>query len=787
MRLTTKYPLTIVTVALIASLVTGVVAYEKSKKELRLGVEQQMIEILESRKASLQVYLKSIEQDLSLLARNKFTRDALIDFTRAWSQLPGNPSQILKHKYFHNKFTPTGDSETQNIEENDSEYSNAHDRFHPWFSQFIDERGYNDLILFDTDGNLIYTVLKELDFATNVKDNKNSDLARGFRSTTYNLFPEFQIFFDFKPYEIIGGVLSSFILSPVFDDDENFIGVLGFRMSIERVNEIIQFSGATQISGRVHIIAEDMHVRNDPNFSNASEIIRINKPEEIVNTALTGVSGIRSMVDGKGTEMLVTFTSVNFGGQAWAIISEAALADILAPVNEMRRYLIIAGLIIGFVVTGTGIWFAIRLSDPIVAMTNTMKRLAKGDLEVEVPASGRTDEIGDMAGAMEVFKENAVERQRAETAVKESEERLSTAIETIADGFVTTDPDGHIVLFNSRFKKLYPNSVDLIKPGTTYEDFLRGGAQRGEFPDAIDQPDEWVREQIRKREKNLSIVEMPLIGDRWVRVASRQLPDGGRVDLHVDLTELKEIQERLALTNDELQELNEIKNKFMGMAAHDLRNPIGAIHGMSKLIMELDLDEIKEREFISSINTVSQQMLNLLNDLLDVSAIESGRFDLKWEEGNLGELLKSRVDLAAFSAKGKGITINTDISDVPVIMFDHARIHQVIDNLITNAIKFSPAGSVIDTSVHSEDSTVYVVVRDYGQGIPADEIDQIFVPFTKLSVKPTAGEKSTGLGMAIVKQIVDAHGGDISVKSTLGEGSTFTLSLSTEANKGDES
>jgi signal transduction histidine kinase len=191
----------------------------------------------------------------------------------------------------------------------------------------------------------------------------------------------------------------------------------------------------------------------------------------------------------------------------------------------------------------------------------------------------------------------------------------------------------------------------------------------------------------------------------------------------------------------------------------------------------MDIEEEQEKEFLGSINKVSDQMLHLLNDLLDVSAIESGKFEIKWQEGNLGELLKSRIELVNFSAKAKNITITTDISDVPDIEFDFSRIGQVIDNLLTNAVKFSPPDTVIDTSVRFDDSEISVMVKDHGQGIPASEIDKIFDAFAKLSTQPTEGEKSTGLGMAIVKKIVDAHGGDINVESTEGEGSTFTISL----------
>ncbi|MBT7956268.1 MAG: transporter substrate-binding domain-containing protein [Rhodospirillaceae bacterium] len=369
------------------------------------------------------------------------------------------------------------------------------------------------------------------------------------------------------------------------------------------------------------------------------------------------------------------------------------------------------------------------------------------------------------------------ERKAAEAALKNSEKILSAAIESIADGFVLIDADDRIVLSNRRFRNLYPNSHDLIQNGSKFEDFLRGSAERGEFVSAIGRIDEWVAQRMEETKKNSTIIEEQLIGDRWVRAASRRLADGGRVSIHVDFTELRQAHAELAKLNEDLHEVNQLKNKFLGMAAHDLRNPIGAIGGMSKLILEMDLEATQKNDFIISINKTSNQMLALLNDLLDISAIESGQFNLNLERGNLAHLMKERIDLVAIVAQDKGIKIRSGTGDSPEFEFDHDRISQVIDNLLSNAVKFSAPDSVVYASIKTEASTVTLEVRDSGQGIRPDEIKLVFNSFEKLSAEPTAGEKSTGLGLAIVKRIVDAHGGEIWVESKLGEGSTFSFSL----------
>ena len=242
---------------------------------------------------------------------------------------------------------------------------------------------------------------------------------------------------------------------------------------------------------------------------------------------------------------------------------------------------------------------------------------------------------------------------------------------------------------------------------------------------------------------------------------------------------LARIKTHLALKQSlELQkELNRVKNRFLGMAAHDLRNPLTSINGMSQLMLKMSLPEEKKHKFIETIHRVGIQMLNLVNDLLDVSVIESGRFDLRLTTGNLSRLVLERLDLVADLATNKGIELKLELADVRDGVFDYDRIGQVIDNLLTNAIKFSETATTIIIKTHQNDSMVAVAVIDQGQGIPPAEQEAIFGSFNKSSVLPTKGEKSTGLGLSIVKKIVEAHDGAITVESTAGKGSTFTVSL----------
>jgi signal transduction histidine kinase len=227
-------------------------------------------------------------------------------------------------------------------------------------------------------------------------------------------------------------------------------------------------------------------------------------------------------------------------------------------------------------------------------------------------------------------------------------------------------------------------------------------------------------------------------------------------------------------------QLNELKNKFLGIAAHDLRNPIGVIKGYLGLFLGGMLGEIPQtqREFMLNMNRNCEAMLTLINDLLDVSAIEAGQLDLRLAEVDLTAYLKECLSFSQMLAGAKSINLEIDLEpSLPKVRMDADRVGQIINNLVTNAIKYSYPNTLITMKARAAGDNVEISVSDQGQGIPADELPKVFADFGRTSVRPTAGEKSTGLGLAIVKRMVEAHQGRIQVQSQVGQGSTFTFTL----------
>lgn len=244
--------------------------------------------------------------------------------------------------------------------------------------------------------------------------------------------------------------------------------------------------------------------------------------------------------------------------------------------------------------------------------------------------------------------------------------------------------------------------------------------------------------------------------------------------------ELREAHRQLAERNAALEELQAENDQFIGMATHDLRNPLQVIDGYTRLmanglIGSVSPEQLKALEAMARNCTL---MLGLVNDLLSISRVHAGNVELERTDVDPAELVRSNVDLNRLLAEGKGIRVDFSAAeDLPRIHVDAFKIEQVLNNLISNAIKFSHRGTTVTVSVERAEGNVRVSVGDEGQGIPADELRNLFKPFSRTSVKSTGGESSTGLGLAISKRIVEAHGGRMDVRSEVGKGSIFSFTL----------
>jgi signal transduction histidine kinase len=245
-------------------------------------------------------------------------------------------------------------------------------------------------------------------------------------------------------------------------------------------------------------------------------------------------------------------------------------------------------------------------------------------------------------------------------------------------------------------------------------------------------------------------------------------------------TKLNNLTRELHKKNAQLKQLNDEKNKFLGMAAHDLRKPIGLVLTYSEFLLEEAGSDLNSEQigFFNTIKTSCVFMKRLVDDFLDVSAIEAGKFELDLQPASIYEVLEQTLNLNKHQAKKKGIELQVEQDEnIPRVTIDAPKIEQAMANLVSNAIEHTPADSNVVIRIRRNEGTVTFSVQDSGPGIPTEEKEKLFKPFEKTRAKKTAGEKSTGLGLVITRKIIEAHAGKIWFESELNKGATIFFQL----------
>ena len=250
-----------------------------------------------------------------------------------------------------------------------------------------------------------------------------------------------------------------------------------------------------------------------------------------------------------------------------------------------------------------------------------------------------------------------------------------------------------------------------------------------------------------------------------------------RIETHLKVRSL--LQQHTAFIKA-LTQANTEKSKFLGIASHDLKNPLVSINGLAHFLASGKFGSMSstQAEMVSSIYEASEAMLALVNDLFDVALIETGQLSVEIDEVDLYNVVKTSVNLYRITAEKKQIQIEFVENEIPdIVRCDKRQVRRVMDNLLSNAIKFSEPDTTIRVILESDNNWVFFRVADEGPGVPEDEFDKLFQSFSKTSVKPTGGETSTGLGLNICKKVMLAHGGDIYAENLPEKGAQFSVQL----------
>jgi signal transduction histidine kinase len=389
------------------------------------------------------------------------------------------------------------------------------------------------------------------------------------------------------------------------------------------------------------------------------------------------------------------------------------------------------------------------------------------------------------------------------TALRAAETRLRDAIESINEGFALFDADLRYVQFNRRLLELYPKSAPAIKIGARLEDVLRYGAERGEVPAVTDRKevDTYVQDWMRCFNRREPFVGEEMIADgRWTLVSHRPTADGGfvsirsditaqkkrEIDLETTKTQLEGLTESLIATTGDLraareraEEANRFKSNFLAQMTHELRTPLNAVIGFSDLIQQEIFGAIEPpryREYVGLISDSGKHLLSLINDVLDLSKIEAGRMELTLELLDSAALAHGAAGMFGKMAADRGLRLECRaVAPCRVVHGDERITNQIIYNLLSNAVKFTPKGGRVDLEIREVESGTDIVVRDTGIGMTEAEITKAMRPYGQINSALIKNAEGTGLGLPLVKSLIELHGGTFEIQSVKGEGTTMTV------------
>ncbi len=374
------------------------------------------------------------------------------------------------------------------------------------------------------------------------------------------------------------------------------------------------------------------------------------------------------------------------------------------------------------------------------------------------------------------------EARRAQAAEMRALSRLSDAIESFSDGFVLFDSQDRLVSCNEALRKMTGAAPGALDPGTPFEVIVRRGVEAGAIPEAIGQEDEWIKRRIRLHRNPAQPIEIRHASGRWFRITERRTNDGGSVSVWTDITSLKEHQEELSTRQKQADTANKAKTDFLPTMSHELRTPLNAIMGFSEVMKQQlrgPLGDERYVDYASDIYDSAKHLLAVINNILDISRIEAGRLELDEQAVVIEEEIDKALRLLAGEAEKAGIELIRDVDDdLPLLLGDAHKIQQIVINLVANAIRYMrDAGQVTVSAFRDQAGGMVLSVRDDGAGMAREDVERVVSPFVRLSNPLVRQHDGTGLGLPLVKAMVELHGGRFELTSELGKGTTGTATF----------
>jgi methyl-accepting chemotaxis protein len=455
LRLSTKMQLVVVSAAIVLAIGIGASSYISAERNAGRTLKDHFNSLLQGRKAALQDYLGSLEEDVRFMASSPNLKDTMTAFSKAAQESsqaamqapPPPPPAPTEDETAAAEAAPETMPEMAAPPAPPPAPPGVDEQTDAWLRKFVTERGYEDLYLIDLDGNVVYSAVKGPEAGTNIStryggSTVQTDLAVAFEVLSGETDMDRLYFFDYAPYAPAGNRPASFIAASISGRDGNRVGVLAFRVPVSRFNRIMDVAEGLGKTGELMLIGEDFLMRNDSRLVGKPTILaREVNGEAIKNTINSGKPDFSIDKGPMGYEVQTFTTPVDFNDVRWALVAQVATEEANAPLAAMRNTMLGVAALLLLLVATSGVLFARRISKPVTILTGAMRKLAAGDTSVELDGAERRDEIGEMTAAVEVFRANAIERQNLEEREqleRAEKEKRTAAVESLIAAFDTS-------------------------------------------------------------------------------------------------------------------------------------------------------------------------------------------------------------------------------------------------------------------------------------------------------------------------------------------------------------
>ncbi len=744
-RLSAKLALLVVLLAVVPLLITGLVFYANARETIIQSTFDHLSSISVLREAEFNRWVEDNKRRLRELVRRPLIRAFTVDLVSSSSSDP--VYQAARTKIREDHLLPT-------LEE---------------------EKGLQELFILGAgDGQILVSSLE-----------KNEGMFR--ESEPYFVEGLSGTFVQNVYYSMLLEKPTITIATPVKSEAGELLAVLAAHVDLTEMSKIMQQGSDISRSEETYLVNKFNFFVTESRFAPNYAFKRALHTEG-VQAALRGEDGVGLYKDYRGVPIIGVYRFL----PEWelVIITEVDQAEAFAPIVSLGRVAIGIVLAVIVIVALLAVYFSRTITGPVRRLVGGTEEIGRGNLDHRIKKIS-SDEIGQlsrafnqMAGRLkkitasrDELNRHIEERKQAEEALSKSEQQYRAIVEDQIEFVSRATPDGIITFANTALCRMLGKPVEQIV-GRRLNDFF----------------DQETMDKVSAGWSSISpesptaIYEERLIlpdgSERWVQWLNHGLFDAaGQVieyqGVGRDITDLKIAHAELEWAKEAAEAANRAKSSFLANMSHELRTPLNAILGFSQ-VMESDSASLSEEqcEHLSYIKKSGDHLLEMVNDILDLSRIEAGKMEIEKQPIDLKDLLSRTPSVIQSQAKKKGITIEMNLdSELGMIEADGVRIKQVMYNLLSNAVKFTETGKRIGIDAYTEEDQAVVEVWDEGIGIALEDLDKVFDPFEQVGQADLGKPEGTGLGLAISRRLIEAHGGTLSVQSEKGAGSRFRIVL----------